>query len=291
MQSGVSSYSFNQAIQDGRITQYEAIDIAARMGFASMDFSVLILQDESPAEAAAKLRKRATDAGVQVANYAVSADFLRDGVDATVEQLKRELDTAAELGAKVFRHDATAGYRKNSGKLIPFSDALPVLADGYRRVTEYGATLGIRTTIENHGHYTQDSERILALILEVGHYNFGSLLDIGNFACADEDSVAAVARLAPYAFHVHAKDFHTKPASVPSPGLGWFPTRSGAHLRGAIIGHGDIPIAPCLRMIQAAGYDGVVAIEFEGIEDCLMAIEEGKRNLDGYIARHASSIS
>jgi sugar phosphate isomerase/epimerase len=284
MKSGVSSYSFNQAIRDGRLTQYTAIDAAAKLGFTAMDISVPILPDETIAQAAPKLVKRARDAGIDIINYAVGNDFLKEGVDASVERLKKELDIAAALGATTFRNDATSGFRPGSARLLPFPDALPELSEGYRRVAEYAKGLGIRVVIENHGYYAQDSNRVEALIRAVGHESFGALLDIGNFVCADENPVDAVARLAPYAFHVHAKDFHIKPATVASPGIGWFGTRSGAHLRGAIIGHGDIPVAQCIKLVAASGYDGVVAIEFEGIEDCLMAIEEGKKNLDALLA-------
>jgi len=49
---------------------------------------------------------------------------------------------------------------------------------------------------------------------------------MGNFACADEESVSAVTRMAPYAFHFHAKDFHMKKAGQwADPGEGWFKSR------------------------------------------------------------------
>ena len=279
MKSGVSSYSYNQAMADGRLTAYEVIDEAARQGFAGLDIAVFHT-DEPVSQAAGKIRKRAADAGIKIVNYAVGADILKDGVKATVGRVRAELDTAAAMGAATFRSDASSGFREGVKRQVPFMDALPEIAEAYRSIAEYGETLGIRTTIENHGLYSQDSERVEAIIRTVGHPNFGALLDVGNFACADEDSVQATARLLPYAFHVHAKDFHIKPACVESPGRGWFRTRSGRHLRGAIIGHGDIPVAACLKMLRDSGYDGVCAIEFEGIEDCLMAIAEGKQNLD-----------
>ena len=34
---------------------------------------------------------------------------------------------------------------------------------------------------------------------------------MGNFLCADEDPASAFARVAPYAYYVHAKDFIVKP--------------------------------------------------------------------------------
>lgn len=282
MIAGVSSYSFNQAMADGRLTAYGVIDAAAEYGFANIDISVF-KTDEPIRQAAPKIRKRAADAGVAIINYAVGADILADGVTATFERIKSELDAAAEMGAKTFRSDATAGFRKGEKRQLAFADALPEIADGYRRIAEYGQSVGVRTTIENHGYFCQDSERVEAIIRTVGHPNFGSLLDIGNFICADEDSIKAVARLAPYAFHAHAKDFHIKPANSENPGRGWFRSRAGQYIRGAIIGHGDIPVAPCLKMLKDVGYEGVCSIEFEGIEDCLMGIREGKMNLEKWL--------
>lgn len=283
MKVGVSTYSFRQAVLDGRLDQYQVIDEAAKMGFETLDFSVLELAGESMEKAAPKLGKRCREAGLDAANYAVGADFLVNGVDAEVERLKRELDYAAELGAKTFRNDGSSGFPKEHTGKKSFAYALPILAEGYRRVTEYAKTLGIRTTIENHGYFAQDSERIEKLVLAVDHENFGVLVDMGNFMCADEDPVAAVSRLAPYAFHVHAKDFFHKPYSAQPPGMGWFNTRAGAWLRGTIVGHGDVPVAQCIQLVKKAGYDGPVAIEFEGIEDCLKALEDGRNNLKAII--------
>ena len=77
-------------------------------------------------------------------------------------------------------------------------------------VDEFAADLGIKTMVENHGYFCQDSERVEKLMNAVNHPNFGALVDMGNFLCADEDPARAVGRMAPYAFHCHAKDFHVK---------------------------------------------------------------------------------
>ncbi|MNN92610.1 hypothetical protein D3C81_2109190 [compost metagenome] len=42
----------------------------------------------------------------------------------------------------------------------------------------------------------------------------------------------------------------------------------GNYLRGAIAGHGDLPLWDILRLIKNSGYDGYLSIEFEGMEDC-----------------------
>ena len=71
--------------------------------------------------------------------------------------------------------------------------------------------------------------------------------------------------------------------SMPNPGEGWFRSRGGNYLRGAIIGHGDIPIVRCLEIMKRAGYDGVFSIEFEGMEDNERALNIGLANLKRFV--------
>ena len=86
---------------------------------------------------------------------------------------------------------------------------------------------------------------------------------------------------APYAVHVHVKDFHVRSADRPAPHTGWFKSKAGTYLRGAIVGHGDVPVDVCLNTLVNAGYDKWLSIEFEGMEDCFMAIREGLANILG----------
>ena len=139
--------------------------------------------------------------------------------------------------------------------------------------------------VENHGYFAQDSLRVEKLITAVGHPNFGVLVDMGNFLCVDEAPQDAVGRLMPYAFHVHAKDFHVKSGNEPDPGTGWFTSRGGNYLRGAIIGHGIVPIVQCLKIMKSKGYNGVLSIEFEGMEEPLRGLEIGLQNLRRYVSQ------
>ena len=88
----------------------------------------------------------------------------------------------------------------------------------------------------------------------------------------------------PYGFHCHAKDFHVKSGSEVNPGKGWFESRAGNYLRGAIIGHGNVPVLQCLKIMRRDGFDGVLSIEYEGIEDVLMGIQVGHDNLRQMVA-------
>jgi len=121
----------------------------------------------------------------------------------------------------------------------------------------------------------QDSERLEALVRAVGHENYGWLVDIGNFLCADELPLHALPIAAPYAFHIHAKDFLLKSADADDPGAGWFRSRHGTFLRGTVVGHGVVPVRKCFEILKEHGYGGTVSLEFEGMEDNLPALEAG----------------
>jgi sugar phosphate isomerase/epimerase len=288
MRIGVSSYSFSQLVGRGAMTQLDVIPEAKAMGFDVIEFSTLALpQGETPLSFAPRVRAACDEAGLPIANYTIGADFLNGSNGdwkAEAERLKTELRVAQILGAPGMRHDATGGYRPPHKGPRGFDDALPTLIKGCRAVTEFAADLGIRTMVENHGFFCQDSERVEKLANGVAHPNFGLLVDMGNFLCADEDSAQALGRVMPYAFHVHAKDFHVKPGNGPNPGQGWFRSRAGNFLRGSIIGHGAVPIPQCLAIMKRAGYDGVLSIEFEGLEDPLKGIALGLENLRRYVA-------
>lgn len=288
MRIGVSSYSFSRVVAAGGMLESEVPACAAKMGFDVVEFSTLHPPEGvSPSEHARSLRKACDKAGIEPVNYTIGADFLKgsDGnLDAEIARLKGELEIARLLGVKGMRHDGSGGFPPDHAGGRSFDDALPRLAQGCREVTEAAAGMGIRTMVENHGYFCQDSDRVEKLVSAVAHPNFGLLIDMGNFICVDEDPGMAVGRLMPYAFHCHAKDFHLKSGNEVHPGTGWNVSRGGNFWRGAIIGHGDVPITQCLRAMHRNGYDGVLSIEFEGLEDPLKGIELGLANLRKLVA-------
>ena len=279
MKFSVSSYSYAQLVNSGEHTEFDLIALAKRQGFDGIEFAEIHPPaGEDKTAYAQRLRAEAAAQGVAVVAYCIGADLLRDA-DGEIRRLKQEVDVAAALGAPVMRHDASGGYAKEVRGQRGFANALPEIVRGYRAVTEYAETRGIRTCIENHGFFAQDSARVEAIINGVQHKNFGALVDIGNFMCADEDPATAVGNVAPYAFHVHCKDFHLKRGTELIPQDGFFMTRGGNFLRGAIIGHGAVPVVQCLRILKNAGYDGYYTVEFEGMENAERGVLYGLHTL------------
>lgn len=273
MKFAVSTYSFGKYREwgiDGLIAK------AREMGFDGID---LLEQDIPTVEEARRIRALAEETGIEIVNVCAGADFINKDTDAEIARLKNLADIVEALGARMMRHDITAGDKSGAKVGISYDALLPKMAAAAREVTEYAEAKGIRTMTENHGFFSQDADRVEKLINAVGHQNFGALVDMGNFMCADEDPWKSVAIMAPYAFHVHVKDFFKKSGLEPNPGKGWFETRCGDYLRGTIIGHGDARVAQSLHVLKKSGYDGYISIEFEGIEDNLLGIELGLANL------------
>ncbi|MDR2104059.1 MAG: sugar phosphate isomerase/epimerase [Treponema sp.] len=280
MQIGVSAYSFSPLIKGGKFTLFDAVNSAKEIGYDSIEFTGL----ESPPgkslpDFAEELRNACEKAGLSISCYAVSADFLNgSGGDskAEAERIKGAVDIARILGVPCLRHDASWGIKETApAGCRTYRDAIRIVAPAIREVTEYAARYGIRTMTENHGYFLQESSRVEKLVLAVDHPNYGLLVDIGNFMCADESSTAALPAVMPYAFHVHAKDFLLKSGAEPRPDSSWFPTRAGNWLRGTILGHGVVSVAQCLDFIKKSGYNGSISLEFEGPEEPIAAIRRG----------------
>lgn len=268
----VSSYSFSQYVNSGKLNQLSVLDQAKELGFDGIEYAT----DKKTIEAyVPAIVERSHDLDMPIVCYLTGADFVNRDFEAEVARVCEEVDIAAALGVKLMRHDTTWAFPKGA----TFEDILPIIADGCRRVTEYAKTRGIRTMVENHGQLVQDSARVVALYRAINNENFSLLADMGNFMCADENSAVAMGNVLPYAAHVHAKDFIFKSGDGENPGEGFFGTRAGNYLRGTIVGHGVVPVVQCLKLVKRAGYDGWLSLEFEGMEDCITGCRVGLANL------------
>jgi sugar phosphate isomerase/epimerase len=272
MNIGVSSYSFSRYRQ---ITGASLLDVcrkAKEIGFDAIEF--INLDGEDHIAQAKELRALCAELGLTISAYTVGANMMDDDIEAVVSELMHCVDVTEALGAKIMRHDVCYSMPEE----IDWETAIKKMAPHIRRVTEYAKSKGIRTCIENHGFIFQDSCRVKKLIDEVGDENYRWLIDLGNFLCTDESPLSAVRTAAPYAIHVHAKDFIFRPASTLDP-EGFICTRGGNFIRGTVLGHGVVPLYDCVKLLKDSGYDGTLSLEFEGLEDNIPALEMGYRTL------------
>ena len=283
MKIGVSAYSFSILVAQGTLDSDKVLDKAHEMGFDCIEFAGLYLPaGRDPIDYSKELCARAKALGIEITNYCTGANFLTNNLDLEIEHLKNEVDITYALGAKKMRHDVA--YAPMAGGYKSFENNLNLIVEGAKKVTMYAKSLGIETMTENHGFFAQDSNRVEMLIDAVHDDNYGALIDIGNFLCADEDPAKAVGVLKSYVKHVHCKDFYFKSGNGYAPlGPGWFKTRAGNYLKGAAVGDGVVPVVQCIKILKDSGYDGTLSIEFEGTEDVLACVKAGMNFLKGII--------
>lgn len=274
MKVSVSAYSFGKYRET--LGNEGMIRKAKEMGFEGIEFLDNYISD---IEEAKKLACVAKEVGIEICALCASADIINNGAEFETERLRGLVDIAAALGASVMRHDITKGDVSGAKVGISYDALMPIMIKVIREVTEYAKSKGVRTLTENHGRFSQDADRVEKLINEVNNENFGALVDIGNFMCADEEPWKSVAKMMPYAYHVHAKDFFLRSGNEIVPTKGWIRTRAGDYLRGTIVGHGNARAYQSIQTVKRSGYDGFITIEFEGMEDNLVGIEQGRENV------------
>jgi len=283
MKVGLSTYSLLNALKSGEMTVLDAIEWIAANGGEHMEMVPYGYTVEDNPELADAIREKAKAVGIELSNYSMPANFVQDteeAFEAEMARVKRHVDVVHRMGVKHMRHDVTAfTLPKEQTTIAWFEESLPLIVKGSRIIAEYAAGFGITTTIENHGFSVQASDRVQRVLHAVDRPNFKTTLDIGNFMCVDEHPIVGVMKNLPYASLIHFKDFYFRPYDE-HPGDGvWFTTTNGNFLRGAIVGHGDIPIRKIVKLIKASGYDGHITVEFEGMEECKSASKIAMDNL------------
>ena len=291
MQFGFSSYTFRQYIHDGRMSLLDVMDWIAASNASHMEIATVSLTGDmtddatldSDPQLVSAIKAKAAATGLVLSNLVAPANFLTDTVeeyDINMERTKAHIRTADELGIRLFRHDVASSATPGTD-IVEFETLLPRVVEACQEIAHFGAEYGITTSVENHGLFMNASERVRRLIYLVNEPNFKTTVDVGNFLVVDEDASIAVARNAPYASIFHLKDFYIRHEY---PGENWIHTDGGAYLLGAIVGYGDLDMRSIVRSIVESGYDGFISLEFEGIEDCLLAATTGLANMQRLFA-------
>lgn len=278
----VSGYGFGWQNDKSQLGVLGVIEKAAEMGIDAMEFTE---SEYTTVEKAPELRAKCEEVGITPVAFCVGANFAvsdSEKLKDEIERVKKLVDTAEAMGVKMLRHDIAYGpfkYPRPTG----YDGIIPTVSPAIREVTKYAEQKGIKTMTENHGFFSQDALRVEKLINAVDHPNFGALVDIGNFMCADEDPVRSVSILAPYAFHVHCKDFYFRSGMDIAPGEGWIVTRAGNYIRGSVLGFGNAKAAQSIGVLKRAGYDGYMSVEYEGGEPEFWGIRVSLENLKRFI--------
>ena len=295
MKIGLSIYSLYQAIHSGELTELQALDVIADLGADNVElvsFVTPVLEKEGLLEA---VTKKCKERNLEISAYSIFSDILdKEGkeYEDEIEKVKSHIDTAHKLGTKIMRSDLTKWGRPPEINVIEnFERDLPKLVEICRLFSDHAKQYDITVTVENHGTYINGGDRVRRLITAVDRENFKCTLDIGNGLCVDEDPAVTVQTLLPFAATIHFKDFLIRKDSAACGASGpakfevaaWLTTNFGNYLKGTIVGDGDIDVVKIANYIKSSGYNGAIAIEFEGMEECKIASKTSLLNVKRYM--------
>jgi sugar phosphate isomerase/epimerase len=196
-----------------------------------------------------QIKQACKDANIKITGLICEGNLATTDDKAWEDQIKTDemkMRAAHYLGAPVVRLnigglgdeklDQTVGVRR--------------CIAAFKRLIPLAKELNVKMTIENHGGVSKHADQILEIIKGTDPEWVGSCLDLGNWP--PEERNAECAKLAPYAYHVHAKCNEFRPDGEDT-------NKDYKYLMG---------------LLQKANYTYAVSIEFEGSCDQKEGVEK-----------------
>ncbi len=254
MEISLAGWSIHRRFFDKKLTLVEYPKTAAE------EFEIFLIELNSPffdyedpdnqatslvkASNIADIKQAAADAGVQCLSIAVDGHGNLAALDeeertAAVENHRKWFDIAKVLGCTSFR--ANSGGHGPEGTE---EEQIKRCTQSFAELAEIGAASNLVVTMENHGGISYDPDVIVRIMKEVDSPYCRVLADFLNWPDED-DKLANLEKVAPYAFATHAK-FLSFDASGESP---------------------EINAGRAVRILRDAGYDNPYGIEYEGQTD------------------------
>lgn len=257
MRISICHYSFHRTWESKNWTCERLAEEVKSLGVDGVDFHAGLLGNT--AEASARINSALDKTGLILSGLSLSNDFnqenpaaLREQIDATVRWMR----VAAEVGAPVSRiFGGHVGDRSDSAVL---AQAFSRVIDGLGEVVREAEKLGVILALENHGGLPCTGEEQVQVIENIGSKNLRATIDVGNYMQGGQEAHQGTAIAAELASYVHFKDFRKKASDKAS--APW-------SLEPVVLGEGDVDHHQCLKELRKAGYDGFIAIEYEGTDD------------------------
>jgi 3-oxoisoapionate decarboxylase len=157
-------------------------------------------------------------------------------------------ESARSIGAKVMRVVGSSLMFRNQ----PHAPQIERLTRMFREAVNVAKDCGIRMAVENHIDFTADE--MLRLITEVDSPWLGINFDTGNFLRLLDDPIKGMAKLAPYVYATHIKDLKVQKGVAPDE---WY------FFSCTPIGDGIVDNGELVKLLAAAGYKGLLAVEID----------------------------
>lgn len=257
MKPAVDSYCWHRQFGDWypeiqrdpgtRVTVWDVIERARTLGLAGISLEACYMPPLDPSTVE-RMRGTLADAGLEPVWAWGHPSGLSSGTNPeAVRDLIAHIAIAKAVGAHVMRiccggrRTRPASWPEHKAKLLPL----------LRQMIGPAEEAGVVLAIENHIDFLADE--LVELLETVRSPWLGVCLDTVNNLRLLEDPMQVAAKLAPYARATHLKDCTAWRGSP----------RDFAFWPSVPLGRGIIDILEVLRLLRAAGYNGLLAIEID----------------------------
>jgi len=223
----LAQWSLHAPFQDGSMDPMEFPQIAKDLGFVGLEYVTQLYPSvkevgsdyrERVLKLATDLNAKAEAAGMD--NVLIMVDHAGELADPDPEKLKEAI-----ANHKIWM-DAAKIMDAHSVRANLFGELDPekwhdLSVASLKELGEYGKAIGVNVIIENHGGWSSDAAKLVAVMKEVNMDNVGVLPDFGNFcvkreggarwngACVEAfDTYKGVEMMMPYAKGVSAKSYN-----------------------------------------------------------------------------------
>lgn len=262
MDIAVSSWSFHNELYQGKLHLADVPYRVHDLGYGAVELQDMFLYPRPPnpiarlfgkkappfnqyqydRRALLKVRLNRLRSGTRLVCWTIDSDLtVSEGPDRQKQKayLAAAIETADFLNASLVR--LTLGGEK--GDRAAYDRAVELMSS----VLPVAIARNIKFAIENHGGLSSDPAVLAEFVQHFHSPYLGLCLDFGNF---EGDRAIGMQTLAPHAIHVHAKSREFNPQGEET----------------------QIDYGVCLGALKAAGYVGVISIEYEGDGDAAIGI-------------------
>ncbi len=247
----------------GELTREQVIEFLGTLDVDGIELVHGYWQDYSVGH----LKKLVDDCGLPIVCYIFFVDLaqpraLRSDV---VDHVKAMVDRIAELGAPFGM--IVPGIAKDEFSL---DQQRAWMIDGLRHCAEHAAQMSITLLAENIDDpparpLMGRAPDCVDVCAEVNSPAFRLIYDAGATMILHEDPIEALRTMAPYIAHVHVKnDRRVGPLESVHRCIN---SEQAVRYTGTNLDEGEADLKPVLRELDRLGYDGAIAIEYQGEGD------------------------
>ena len=230
-------------------TVHEVIARASKFGYDGIEWRggpQGHIQPSATTEQKANLRQISADAGLIALAVTAYTSFVSDNPEerqSNVDEVRRYVDLAAELGARYVR--VFLGELPQNTNLT--TKIYENITDCLSRVAQHAFSVGVGIAIEPHDNFACSSAVAPVLDRTKSDPALGVIWDIGNAFAAGEEPLVGFELLKDRLTYVQVKDG----------------TRRGEDWQLCSLGHGNVPLARSFELLLANGYQGAFSVEWE----------------------------